>query len=195
MIINNKIAYIHIPRTGGRILCSNLMLNYKTTLYSWNAWVDFSNLSIQKNHQPASMYEDKLTKFTIVRNPYTRFLSTLKELVDQGFKYSVESTLDDLLKFIDDDKNLTNIGSWLLPQNKFIDEGTKIWFFEDGLESMTFHSWLEENVGISLKKKTNKINSKFNPLVINDDLRLSQYFVDMVKDIYAEDFKKFNYTP
>ncbi len=195
MIIHNdnKIAYVHIPRTGGRLLCSNLMINFKTELFSWNDWVNYNDIPIEKNHQPASMYENIKTKFTVVRNPYTRFLSILKEYVYFGFNFTENTSLDDLLKFVDTDKRLLHMACWFLPQYKFIDEDTKIWHYEDGLNNTKFITWLNENIGLNLTKQTNELYSKFNSIIKNDELKLTPHLKDVVRDIYAEDFKKFNY--
>jgi len=195
-MIVDKSAFVHIPRTGGRFICSILIENYPTTLYGWNEFVNFNGIPIEKNHKPASFYTDIKNKFTVVRNPYQRFLSILKEMFLQGLEIKENYELDSILNFIDngDPKKMAGFRGWLLQQHKFIDKDTKIWFFEDGIDSDKFYDWMKDVVGLPIKNRVNEINNEFfAPVNPNFGLVLSDKMRSLVKHIYYEDFKTFNY--
>lgn len=195
-MIVDKSAFVHIPRTGGRFICSLLIENYPTTLYDWNEFVNFNGTSIEKNHQPASFYTDIENKFTVVRNPYHRFLSILKEMLLQGLEIKENYEIDSILDFIDngDPKKKMIYRGWLLQQCKFIDKNTKIWFFEDGVNSEKFYDWMKEVVGLPIKNRVDEINKEFFlPVNPNFGFVLSEKMKSLVKEIYYEDFKTFSY--
>ena len=194
MIINES-AFVHIPRTGGRIVCSNLMQNYSTTLYSWDEWVNFNKIPIEKNHQPASFYLNVKNKFTIVRNPYQRFLSIIKDMVINGLNIEKNNEIDSILKFIGEDKNRAHYRCWLIQQHKFLDKNTKIWFFEDGLDNENFYTWMKDTVGLPIKKRVKDINERFfHPLYPDYNFTLSERLKELVRHEYYQDFKAFNYA-
>lgn len=193
-MIVDKSAFVHIPRTGGRIICSNLIENYPTTLYSWEDWVKFDGIPIEKNHQPASFYKNIKNKFTVVRNPYQRFLSIINDMTIHGLKIKENFEIDSILKFIDEDKGRAYFKCWIMEQHKFIDNNTKIWFFENGVDSEKFYDWMRDVVGLPIKNRVKKIDQRFfHPIDSNHDFVLSDKMKELVKHMYYQDFKIFNY--
>jgi hypothetical protein len=192
MVIDNRINFIHIPRTGGRFLHESLSLNnYHLT------HIDF-NKSFKEKEVPHLTYPEYEQhtyyrypeKFCIVRDPVDRFISMISDtwMVDEK---KIDKMFKDQTYFneVIDHISLHNVGNWFVPQINFINHKTKIWRFEDKLDSK-FINWLTDNFNIKIIIKADKvkwINSNTNKITLNDKQ------VGYIKDYYYKDYKILNY--
>lgn len=103
LLINKsqKWAFIHIPKTGGTSVNKLLLEN--------------SNTEFITSHDSIRIVpDDNYFIFTIVRNPYTRFMSAWLHGIRKGI-YSTNFN-----EFI---KNLNENDVWFLPQQYYIEQG------------------------------------------------------------------------
>jgi len=194
MLINNKVYFIHIPRTAGRFLFNLLELNNQTIEVS-----DFSIL-FRGKESPHLTYPEhclytnhrSLERFCIVRDPVDRFISMIKgswlfdqEKIDKMFSSQsyFDETVSNLCLNVD--------GNWFIPQINFIDYKTKIWRFEDNLDNK-FFDWLWYNFNIKIIKFNDKHNAKVGESNRNDVI-LNSKQIGYIKDYYYKDYKILNY--
>tara|TARA_A100001201_G_C4003253_1_gene175210 strand:+ start:68 stop:646 length:579 start_codon:yes stop_codon:yes gene_type:complete len=192
MIINNKIYFIHIPKTAGRFLHETLQLNnYNIKNYNFN-------ITFRGKETPHLTYPEycqytnyrSLKKFCIVRDPVDRFLSMAtdtwmldNEKIENMFKS--QNYFDETLNNI----CLNGLTNWFVPQHNFIDYKTKMWRFEDKF-NVEFTNWLLYNFNIKITNvadKTNYINSNINKITLNNKQ------IGYIKDYYYKDYKILNY--
>jgi len=192
MIIDDRVHFIHIPRTGGRFLRDSLLLNN----YPLNH-IDFKKYFKEKEvpHLTYPEYEQytyyKYTeKFCIVRDPLDRFISMISDTwmlnekkIDKMFKD--QNYFNEII----DQICLQNESNWFVPQINFINYKTKIWKFEDKLDEK-FINWLADNFNIKITIKANKlqwVNSNTNKITLNNKQ------IGYIKDYYYKDYKILNY--
>jgi hypothetical protein len=191
MIINNKIYFIHIPRTAGRFLQDSLALNeHNITSFSFNT--RFKGKEVPHLTYPEYCqftHYRNFKKFCIVRDPVDRFLSMAntwmldEEQLDKMFKD--QSYFDQTLNNI----CLNSFTNWFVPQHQFIDYKTKVWRFENGFK-LEFSEWLLETFDIEIKKiasKSNYLNSDEREIDLNDKQ------IGFIKDYYYKDYKILEY--
>jgi len=199
MIIDNRVYFIHIPRTGGRFLYKSLILN------NYNVQLNDFNITFKGKEVPHLTYPEycqfthyrPFKKFCIVRDPVDRFLSMIKdtwmldeEQIDKMFKN--QSNFDQMVNDICVNSN----NNWFVPQNNFIDYKTKIWRFENKF-NVEFTDWLSHNFDLKLNKlavyykqdynKSNFPNNKLNKITLNNKQ------IRYIKDYYYKDYKILNY--
>lgn len=196
MLINKNIYYVHIPRTGGRYISKIISDNYLCEYYNFDEGRLFKDKEVP--HLTYPEYEKflnciPLKKFTVVRDPISRFISSL---ANSKFENQIETILknqesfDKFISYSITDKQ--NIGNWFVPQINFIDYKTKIWKFENGLKN-NFFKWLQNNFDLLIQNKTasteffiNKIDYKFKVDLTN---KQKQY----IKNYYYQDYKVLDY--
>ena len=192
MIIDDRVHFIHIPRTGGRFLRDSLLLNNYPITH-----IDFKKYFKEKEvpHLTYPEYEQytyyKYTeKFCIVRDPLDRFISMISDTwmlnekkIDKMFKD--QNYFNEII----DQICLQNESNWFVPQINFINYKTKIWKFEDKLDEK-FINWLADNFNIKITIKANKlqwVNSNTNKITLNNKQ------IGYIKDYYYKDYKILNY--
>jgi len=192
MIINNKVYFIHIPRTAGGFLQDSLLLNnHEVKLFNFN--ITFKGKEVPHLTYPEYcqfINHRAFKKFCIVRDPVDRFLSMAKdtwildeEQLDKMFKD--QSYFDQVIN----DICLNKDSNWFVPQNNFIDYKTKVWRFEDKF-NVEFTDWLLHNFNIKITNvadKTNYLNSNINKITLNNKQ------LGYIKDYYYKDYKILNY--
>ena len=203
MIINDNYYYIHIPRTGGRWVHSLFVNNnYKCNLFEHEKiYKDKLKKEIEIPHLEYPYYL-KMTnnyfiqKFTIIRNPVDRFLSTVKALVlyqkadlNKDVFNIILSSKETLETFINNEI-IKGKGNWFVPQINFISHDTKIWKFEDGF-SKKFFDWLEYNFNFKFDNKNIKFTPKYYDEKIRIHIRPEQE--DLIKEYYFKDCKILDY--
>ena len=143
---DKRFFFIHIPRTAGRFIESNLMQNNNFE------WDDHRKIDIVKMYQTYDgievdhFHRDHYEKYldiegiphvTIVRNPLDRFIS--------GSRYIKKMYGDDIQELMEDENYfysmLTNFPlsesvNWYRSQLDFITDKTHIWRFEDGFGAL-----------------------------------------------------------
>ena len=205
MIIDYKIQFLHIPRTGGRFLNFLLPKKYPCMHNNFDHYFKNCNIPhidiIQSNSLFAS---SKMFKtFTVVRNPVTRFMSCLKNS-NKVNENSIKTMFENETNFFNTVYKLreSKTDNWFEPQINFIEHDTKIWKFENGFKK-EFSEWLINNFNLELPKiKKNEIekNEIENFLEKSEsnykhEVLLNEEQKQYIKNYYFLDYKIFNYEP
>jgi len=192
MIINNKVYFIHIPRTAGRFVHKSLELsNHEVQLFNFN-------VIFKTKEAPHLTYPEycqftnhrSFEKFCIVRDPVDRFISMVKGswVLDEekiNNMFSSQSYFDEAVSNL----CLNTSTNWFVPQTNFIDYKTKIWRFEDNFNS-EFIDWLLYNFNIkitNLASKLDFVDSNTNNVTLNNKQ------IEYIKNYYYKDYKILNY--
>ena len=197
-----NILYIHIPKTGGTTIESEIKKKYKQTLYSrkTNNILPFPFNRISLQHQFFRIIKfyknilnvnfNNLKVFTIVRNPYDRIISDLFwfKLIKKS------STPEEVYKVIKYKYlNNNNLDNHNRPQWKFICnykneliDFIKIFYTENLNDSNN-----ELNNFLGFKINTNNI--KLNGGVKDYSKYLNNNSKELIYNFYKKDFELFNY--
>ena len=190
-----KVFFAHIPRTAGRFVEANLLLNgfewvekhLDTGRGTMSIVNDIEIAHYHRDHYQKYLKIEKDTpQFTIVRNPITRFMSASWYFKRYGD--FIQSDLEDPEMFRDIFYGIpfAITRHWYRPQVDFLNDQTKIWKFEYGL-GQEFISWLSSIVGVNLKLYENvdyyKVSDEGNKLV------RTQRLEDNIREIYRKDFE------
>ncbi len=155
-----RFLFIHIPRTGGRFIESNLESNewrcepidyYGVPHYN-HSFIDDCEIT----HFHRQLYEKyfnakDIPHISIIRNPIDKFFSASIYLT-QAYGPNIqeaaedESQFNDMLKDFPKPENL----NWWRPQVDFLSDKTHIWRYEDGL-GPKFAQWISKMVGMDIK--------------------------------------------
>lgn len=157
-----RFLFIHIPRTGGRFVETNL--EEQGWIWDDNVDVDRKYKSIggvEVAHFHKEYYEkyldvQNIPHVCIIRNPIERFISAsiyLKHLYGDD----IQELMEEPMYFFSMLENYpcTESVNWYRSQLDFLSDKTHVWRFEDGLGE-NFSSWLSNIVGVDIK---------MNPLV------------------------------
>jgi|TARA_R100000149_G_C5863709_1_gene128956 hypothetical protein len=201
MLINERIYFIHIPRTGGRYLNNWIVLN-KHKAEHWLFREHYKNKEIP--HLPYPDYEQFLgfipeEKFTIVREPVERFYSIIqynhytKAMTDKEFN-SIFDSKNSFFNFMNKMRlGPNNHGHWYNMQCDFISKDVKIYRFENGLRD-PLKKWLDENFGLKLPVGyRDAIGTQTGLIEDGKKLILNKDQVNWVKDYYYKDYKLLDY--
>jgi len=192
MLINERIYFIHIPKTGGRHLYNLISINgHKCNHFSFDEF--YKNKEIP--HLTYPEYEEFLgfipeKKFSIVREPIDRFFSIMESLLyfSEKDKESVFKNKNSFFSFMNKMRlSSEDISNWFHTQSDFLSKDVKIWKFEEGFKT-NFKKWLEDNFDL-------KISIEYHT-VLNDikkKLILDKKQIEWVKDYYYKDYKILDY--
>ena len=196
MLINNRLFYIHIPRTAGRYISYLFLKNkFKCEYHQFNnKYADPLKKLIEVPHLEYPYYTPlyqhrSIPKFTVIRNPVDRFISMLsctkptEEDLDIIFRSQVS-----LNEFIN--KKITDTQSnWFVPQCKFVSHDTHLWVYENKLKE-DFFKWIAGNFEVFFDETDvdyDRLDYDFY-----DKITLSEKQKDYVKNYYYQDYKIFN---
>ena len=202
MIVNDKLFYIHIPRTGGRFLYEMLLNQVKERPHHGQYYKGIAGPHL--HHPLYNEYFDvkDLTHFTIVRNPFDRFKSALKgplqyQSLDFIFKKGFYDGMKDLR-----DSEMGYKNNWFRPQHEFMSNTTHVWRFEDELGD-NFIKWMLDKFNVKLKAgklwsdllfsrcyPDIKIKSPYDYIVVPDSVNK---YKSCVEEYYKKDFDRFDY--
>ena len=111
MLVDERLFYIHIPRTGGRHVSQLLTENYPCKYHDYEEFIYKASTNKLTNvpHLDFPYYETlfnfgSMKKFTVVRDPVERFISTFscgdysEEEVDNYFKS--QENFNTFVKFV-----------------------------------------------------------------------------------------------
>lgn len=192
---NRKFIFIHIPKTGGT------SIEYKLNLgHIENGFEIKDNIAYQ--HSDYNYYKilfgeekfNKCLKFSVVRNPYTRIISSFFYIPFENLGFKGNQTFDDFLDYIEVvvknknfNENLYNI--LFKPQYMFICDNGRIiidnlFYFE---KYYNVDKFLLEKFGISDKNIYLKGNYEKNNIVLTNIQKNKIY------EIYKKDFEIFGY--
>jgi hypothetical protein len=190
-----KIIFIHIPKTGGTSVEDCLSLRKKKNGYGLVINKYLRKIAMQ--HYTIQEYNTffkntNYYKFSIVRNPYERFISEYYWIPIKNIGYKGGQYIDDFIKYVENivknkHYNLTIFHNHFIPQYNYIcdiDNNIiidKLFRYENMDEIKLF---LKEKYDVSLPH-LNK--SK------NDKLEFTNLQKDKIYQIYQKDFDIFNY--
>ena len=180
MIIDSRVYFIHIPRTGGRYVRKLLSNNFVTKYQDALRQVKNEPLIHSHWHYPLYLIRKKEMKdnskfFTVIRDPFEKIMSQLK------IEFQRNKNLFNLLKdkyfffdYVEEQRNsLSFHNNWYRPQIDFVSKDTFVWHFSLGFEN-EFFSWLEKNFKLKIENKEKQDYEKFSeiddPLTISSDL-------------------------
>ena len=186
----NRVIYIHIPRTGGRYITAYFK-NHHITESDYNTFVDDH---FEQAHAKIDYYKDYNYKnFTIVRNPFDRFKSSLKRCLPHCNlsldKFESVKDYDTFLKYLNIIKNTKTLGQFFEKQINFTNKDTYIWKLEDGLGD-TFLRWLKVNFDLNTNIRDPKYLAQSNDF---NKVKVSDKIEGFIKKYYEEDYKRFKY--
>ena len=193
-----RFLFIHIPRTAGRFIETNLMMK---NAFLWDD--DYEGLGISKmydsvenielGHFHREYYEKYLDvkgipHITIIRNPIDRFISA--SLYINRMYGNCQELMEDEHYFYSMLENfpLTESISWYRPQLDYLTNKTHIWRFEDGF-GKDFVRWLRDIIGIDLKFDK---NIKYN--TSSDEgykLKRTPKLINNINHLYRKDIEQY----
>jgi hypothetical protein len=192
MLINEKIYFIHIPRTGGRHLYNLILLSgHKCEHFSFKKKYKYKEIP----HLTYPEYEEFLgyipeKKFSIVRQPVDRFFSIIQNIpnVSQKNVDFVFKNKNSFFGFMNEWKlKKDERSNWFSTQSDFLSKDVKLWRFEKGFED-DFKKWLKNNFDLKItvghKTILNENTKKIN---------LNKKQIEWVKDYYYKDYKLLDY--
>ena len=185
MIIENKIKYIHIPRTGGKFLKESLSKALNVDLpHGIDKDFDIEGMHL---HYPLYLEDADLEYFTVIRDPFERLTSLIK--IHYMF---YEKNIFDLIKlkkyfflFIENHRKDYSVrNNWYRPQVDFIHSKTKIWHYSLGYGEK-FNLWFKEQFNISLSLiETSKTKEYTNIDITQEMLSLREYCYEYYEKDY-----------
>jgi len=222
VLSKEKLIYIHIPKTGGVSIEEFLQSHYGYTRNAFLLNHSYGTyLASNKNgftiyphmHYPLANIIKELNNnnievdntwniFSIVRNPYNKFISALFYAPRNDFKfnyltlpenqrwYYLNQALD---TYINSDINYNYHSNHTYPQHKFFEDVElkyKIFKFEDGLENALIS--LGFDVGGKVKHFLNT-SDHVGAKLPSYETMYTKYFIEYINITYAKDFEKFGY--
>ena len=191
-ISGKRIHFIHIPRTGGRFIDKNLLVNDFKQEHSTQGTIEGSDVI----HLHRELYEKHLDvkgipHIAIIRNPIDRFISSsifLKRMYGD-----IQEAMEDSIMFSTMIQNFPlpdeyTTPSWLRPQSDFLTEDTHVWKFEDGFYD-DFDVWMSDILKIPFKTK----NLEYKKLETDetDKLKRTDKLVDNIRQFCMKDIETF----
>lgn len=192
-----RFLFIHIPRTGGRFVESNL----EASGWEWDKSLGLDKKykiydGVEQAHFHREYYEkyydvSDIPHICIVRDPIDRFISAsiyLKKVYGDDIQHLVE----DPMHFSGMIYNLpwSESYNWYRPQVDYISDKTNIWKLEDGLGEK-FSSWISGIVGVDIhmdgRLKYNRFSYEENKL------KKTNALIERLRIFYRKDFSYFNY--
>ena len=173
----NKALYIHIPKNGGHTICP---------LLKDNKWQILKMMPIQKGEIKKSILKNYYI-FTIVRNPYDRFLSGWKSIMKKN-KNEKDITPNYFHKNYNKIRDKIHIN---LTQTQHLSDTynylNKVYYFENFLESYNDINNKFNCNGIQNPSKKNKT------IEIDFEEFMTEKIINHINIKFDEDFKNFNY--
>ena len=187
-----RFHFIHIPRTGGRFIDKNLLVNGFKQEHSTQGTIEGSDII----HLHRELYEKHLDikgipHIAIIRNPIDRFISSsifLKRMYGD-----IQEAMEDPIMFSTMIQNFPlpdeyTTPSWLRPQSDFLTEDTHVWKFEDGFYH-DFDVWMSNILEIPFK--TRNIEYKKLETDETDKLERTDKLVDNIRQFCMKDIETF----
>jgi hypothetical protein len=197
---NEKIFYIHIPRTSGRYIKELFVSNgYNSKYHEYSVDDAIAGIIPTHLHYPNYNYYFKvldIPHFTIVRNPVDKIWSALDLVYKMHNPKDFFKNLEDkswFFDYIDFERSYNSFhNNWFTPQLNFISHKTFVYNYEDGINE-NFYSWIEKNFSINIKFKEIKYYKMKEEIEYFKKYKITQKIKDNILDYYIDDFRKFNY--
>jgi len=221
ILVEDKLIYIHIPKTGG-VSIEDFLLNHygcKRSIFTLTdgviplpinaknmGWTYYPcmHLPLPSLIKTCSEYniDNNWKIFSIVRNPYYKFISELFYTTPTGLCYNyhtlpvgqkemlVNQSIDYYFENLDNINNYHSAHSY--PQYKFFENSPincQIYKFEEGLKNVMV------KLGYEVKDFPHRMNIFKERRVPKPDYRevLTPYLVETINNRYAKDFEIFGY--
>ncbi len=197
MLINNQFYFVHIPRTGGRYIenlfrLNNFSCNFTDYTFFQKDKVKQKDIDVAHFEYPYYLQltnKKDLTKFTVVREPVSRFKSLLKATlkinnVDLN-EENVKQVTDNLNTFINN-QIISTSHNWFVPQVNFISYDTHIWKYENGLDQK-FIEWLNKN--FDFKFDHISLDYEKGDYDLTNDIEFTPSQINSIKNYYYKDYK------
>ena len=184
-----RFFFIHIPRTAGRFIEENLLVN-GWKIEQDNLWKSVEGIEVAHFHR--ELYEKYLDvkgipHITVIRNPIDRFFSTsifLKRVYGE-----CQEEMEDAMMFYSmlDNFPLSQGINWFRSQRDFISEETNVWRFEDGF-GIDFNNWMSQILGVEFQVK----DVPYKELTTNESNKLerSAKLLHNVGNLYRKDIEQ-----
>ena len=194
-----RFFFVHIPRTAGRFIETNLMVNND---FAWDD--DWEKFGIDKvyrkvdgielGHFHRELYEKHLDiegipHVSVVRNPFNRFISASVYL-KRVYGDDCQSSMEDPVMFFSmlDNYPCTESINWFRPQVDFMSDKTQIWKFEKGFTD-EFVNWLSGIIEVDLKFDDNiEYTMQADE---HNKLKLTPALIHNLKILYRKDIEQF----
>jgi hypothetical protein len=199
---NQKLFFIHIPKTGGTSVENYLYkkYNYKKNINTLFTTINQkSSVKINKHSLQHMTYQEiidsdvledynlnDITFFSIVRNPYDRIVSELFYIGRINLNSSKEKIEKEIKFFINDNYLYDNhkLPQYLfLTLNKKLVKSIKVLKMETLNDDMYNYGYIDFNEDAN---KTNRIKINYQSLLTNNAKKI-------IYDYYKKDFELFNY--
>ena len=186
-----RFFHIHIPRTAGRYLDWNFMLN--GFQMENNTTPNIEGVEVQHLHR--DLYEQYLDvagipHISVVRNPIDRFISCsifLKRMYGDDIQDAMED--ENLFYSMLENFPFEDAGrNWFRSQIDFITSDTHLWKFEDGFGD-DFCEWVGDIIGV--KGFHTKSDVPYPRLTTDESKKLkkSAKLVNNIKSLYRQDIE------
>jgi hypothetical protein len=205
MIFKNdrvKILFIHIPKTGGTSIedsfCKEIGIEHPLwhkadhELIVGGSITHLTAKEINEKYIPVGDFD---FVFTIVRNPYERFISLANWLTDGWDKGMWQYDRPDFLKFFSLKELISNIKELKYPKFLWIPQIDYIKGFEDKIKVYRLEDGMEAAI--------DDINERFNLNLLNINTNYSKKSFSLkdltdsdtcwISKFYSEDIAAFNY--
>lgn len=175
LFVKNQIStyHIHIPRTGGRFINQMLKENGYELYHNDQSMTIYGYIPMHMHYPLYEWFEgvENSIQFAVVRNPYDRFVSSLKILAikrNYNQKYINNfNSYEFLIEWLERENILYHYhNNWFRPQTEFLNDKVNIWKFEKKL-SLDFIIWISNLIGDSIEHKKysyyGDIETEINP--------------------------------
>lgn len=182
--------FAHIPKTGGTSVSVALREAGAQQAFHFVRRVGGMRCSPQHFHDelahtvvPAGFYDSAMT---VVRNPYSRIISEYRYRM--GLEGDVPSFDEWAARAISDfEADPYVLDNHIRPQTAFVSGEMTVFRFEDGLESVVEHA--STLLGLPAPRIAHHKRSA------KSDMTVSRSTVELIREFYAEDFRRFDYAP
>lgn len=182
---NHKIVFVHIPRTGGSVLCNKYYENFYKDRLSFEDYTykyinrDGKHTCLESYQTNYDLYE--YTIFSIIRNPWDRIYSAYQVLIKTRY---IDCSFEEWLDDFSFDSTPARRLEWSIDD------------YLDPIQDVNLQIFKHED-----KDTPEKINDLLNlkdPLYSIDYIKTyrdkyTAYTKDLVNDIFQEDIERFEY--
>ena len=193
-----KFLFVHIPRTGGRFIESNLEsrgwrcepIEYCGIPQYNHSFIDDCEIT----HFPRTLYEkycnaEDIPHISIIRNPIDRFFSLSIYLTEAyGRNIQEDAEDEDQLNEMLNAFPLPESLGWWRSQVDYLSDKTKIWKFEDGL-GRKFSKWFSGILGVKFQTDVFMYYPS-NKREGVTQLRRTDKLIDNIKKIFSKDIEQ-----
>ena len=173
-------TYIHIPKTAGNSIIHSgnrisSIINHSVEIGK----IDVTKLGINKSKNSNPM--------TVVRNPYSRFISAYNYLKSGGLNTKLDLYYSEILNSISLDEFLSNLHIYMFEIIHFVPQH---YFTSTNISKITIFK-LENLIGSrSSSLKINKHHNKTSKIFITE---LTESQREIIRRLYSLDFELFGY--